>query len=249
MPFAPDDLTHDAFLGGELHLWQPREGYRAATDPVLLSAACPAKPGASVLELGCGAGTASLCLRARVEVNLTGVELQADYAALCERNAGEANMQMEVVQADVATLPPELRARSFDHVLVNPPYYGPGSASDDAGRDTALREQTPLPTWVDVAVRRAGPKGVVTMIHLAERLGDLVELLNPRAGLLEIKPISARVGRPAGRVLLRLHKGRAARTVLCNPLVLHDGKTHLRDGDDYSQEARAVLRAANPLEF
>ena len=30
------DLTHDAFLCGKLHLWQPKQGYRAATDPVHL---------------------------------------------------------------------------------------------------------------------------------------------------------------------------------------------------------------------
>ena len=229
-----------------MNLWQPRKGYRAATDPVLLAAACPATPGQSVLELGCGVGAASLCLKARVDVALTGVEMQADYAALCRRNAGA---QMQVIEADIAALPADLRNRSFDHVILNPPYYGPGSASGDAGRDRALREGTPLATWVDVALRRAGPKGVVTLIHLAERLGDLIELLNPRAGLLEIKPVSARTGRAAGRVLLRLHKGRARRSVLCNPLILHDGAVHLQDGDDFSAAARAVLRDARPLEF
>ncbi|HBU54373.1 MAG TPA: methyltransferase, partial [Sulfitobacter sp.] len=36
--FDPDALTRDAFLGGKLHLWQPRKGYRAGVDPVLLAA-------------------------------------------------------------------------------------------------------------------------------------------------------------------------------------------------------------------
>ena len=38
-------LSRDALLYGRLHLWQPTDGYRAATDPVLLAAACPAEPG------------------------------------------------------------------------------------------------------------------------------------------------------------------------------------------------------------
>ena len=54
--FAPEDLTQDRFLDGRLTVSQPRKGYRAAMDPVLLAAACPARPGQSVLELGCGAG-------------------------------------------------------------------------------------------------------------------------------------------------------------------------------------------------
>lgn len=249
MGFLSSQLTHDAFLGGKLHLWQPVKGYRAATDPVLLAAACPATKGQSVLELGCGVGAASLCLRTRVDVELSGVELQSSYAVLARRNASEAGYAMTVVDADLANLPADVRARSFDHVILNPPYYGPGTSSPDAGRDKALREQTALATWVDTALRRAGPKGCVTLIHLAERVGDLIELLNPRAGLIEIKPIAARAGKPAGRVLLRAHKGRASRSILHNPLVLHDGSRHLRDGDDFSQAATDILRRGKPIEF
>ena len=64
--FAEDQLSDDKFLCGRLRLLQPLQGYRAATDPVLLAAACPAEPGQSVLDLGCGAGAAALCLGARV---------------------------------------------------------------------------------------------------------------------------------------------------------------------------------------
>ena len=81
-------LTHDAFLCGKLHLWQPKHGYRAATDAVLLAAACPAVAGQSVLDLGCGVGAASLCLASRVAgLVQTGLELQEDYAALARQNA------------------------------------------------------------------------------------------------------------------------------------------------------------------
>jgi tRNA1(Val) A37 N6-methylase TrmN6 len=48
---SENDLTHDAFLGGRIHLWQPRAGYRAGIDPVLLAACVPARSGQNVLEL------------------------------------------------------------------------------------------------------------------------------------------------------------------------------------------------------
>ena len=79
MGFAEAELTRDAFLDGRLHLWQPRRGYRAATDPVLLAAFTPAKSGERVLELGCGAGAAALCLAVRVPgLDLHGLELQPE---------------------------------------------------------------------------------------------------------------------------------------------------------------------------
>jgi tRNA1(Val) A37 N6-methylase TrmN6 len=64
--FKDDELSRNDFLGGRLRLWQPVSGYRAGVDPVLLAASVPALSGQSVLELGCGAGAAILCLATRV---------------------------------------------------------------------------------------------------------------------------------------------------------------------------------------
>ena len=84
--FADADLSDDKFLMGRLRLLQPLRGYRAATDPVLLAAACPATPGQSVLDLGCGAGAAALCLATRVPgLALAGLEVQPEYADLAAR--------------------------------------------------------------------------------------------------------------------------------------------------------------------
>ena len=50
--FPDEALTDDKFLMGRLRLLQPAKGYRAATDPVLLAAACPAQAGQAVLVNG-----------------------------------------------------------------------------------------------------------------------------------------------------------------------------------------------------
>lgn len=49
-----NQLTHDAFLGGRLRVWQPKSGFRAGVDAVLLAAAVPIRGGQSALELGPG---------------------------------------------------------------------------------------------------------------------------------------------------------------------------------------------------
>lgn len=248
--FAEDALTQDAFLGGLVRAWQPRHGYRAATDPVFLAAAVPAQAGQDVLELGCGVGVASLCLHARVRgLALTGVEVQGAYAALAMRNAVLNDAPLQVHEADLTALPPDLRVRSFDHVIANPPYYAAhGPAARDLGRDRALRENTPLALWLDVALRRVRDGGFVTLIHLASRLPDMLAELTPRASVT-VLPLAARALRPAKRVIVQARKGGRAPFVLLPPLVIHQGDGHLGDGEYFTEPVRAIMRGAGGLDL
>jgi tRNA1(Val) A37 N6-methylase TrmN6 len=244
-------LTEDALLGGRVRLLQPRSGYRAAIDPVLLAAFAPAAPGQSALDLGCGAGAVSLCLGVRTPgLDLHGLELQPDYAALARANAAANGLSLEVHLGDVLRPPAELRARNFDLVLANPPYHAPdAAAARDPGRDAAHREGAArLGDWIDAGLRRLVPKGTLVVVHLAARLGDLLGALDGRAGAVEILPVAPTAGAPATRVLVRARKGSRAPLRLLAPLALHLEGTG--PSPRYTAEAEAVLRngAGLPLD-
>ncbi|MEP3945285.1 methyltransferase [Ascidiaceihabitans sp.] len=241
-----NDLTYDAFLGGKLHLWQPRRGYRAGVDPVLLAASIEAKTGQTALDLGCGVGAAALCLKARLpDVDVFGVERQAFYADLAQRNG------LNVLQADLAALPADVRQRQFDHVLANPPYFDRSAsvAASDVGRETAMGEATPLQKWVEVAAKRLKPKGYVHFIHRAERLPDLLAALPSSMGSTQVLPIAPRTGRRAELVILRARKEGRAAFELFYPRILHCGEKHEKDGESYTAEIKAVLRDGVALKF
>ncbi|MEM9584525.1 MAG: methyltransferase [Pseudomonadota bacterium] len=250
MTFHADQLTQDKFLDGRLLIRQPKEGYRAATDPVLLAAGCPAQSGESLLDIGCGAGTAALCVSARVgELKLFGLELQSDYATLAQQNAGENGFAMEVRKGDLSNMPTAFKDRMFDHVIMNPPFFGPGTKASNSGRALARQEETELATWIDAGLRRLRPRGWLTIIQAIERFPEVIVALDKRAGGIEIKPLSPRLGKATTRFVLRARKGSRAKTLLSYPLILHEGDSHTVDTDSYTTEARAILRQGAQLQF
>lgn len=233
----------DDFLGGRVRIEQPARGYRAGADTVMLAAACPARPEQSVLELGCGVGTALLCLAARVpELSLTGVEREADFVRLAGANAERNHTSVQVIEADLTALPSDLRAMSFDHVILNPPFFAQGTPAPDDSRASARHEDTPLAIWIETALRRLRPGGYITVIHLASRLDGLLCGLSGQAGDIAILPVAARAGRDAGRIIVSARKGSRGSLRLLAPFIMHQAAHHSGDGEDLSQRAQAVLR-------
>ncbi len=248
--FAAEDLTENAFLGGALRLLQPRQGYRAGIDPVLLAAACPAKEADRILDLGCGSGIAGLCLARRVPgVELTGVEIQPAYADLARRNADLNGIPATIVEADLRNLPTDLRQRQFDHVIANPPFFDPSqtTAATDPGRAIARSGEASLADWIDIAARRLAPRGALTLIHKPERLPQILAALGGRLGSLQIAPLSPRAGRDPTLILVRAVKDGRAPLRLAAAIPLHEGLRHLSDMDDYTDKISKVLRKSAPL--
>lgn len=246
------ELRRDAFLGGALHLWQPLKGYRAGIDPVLLAASVPAEAGQSVLDLGCGAGAAALCLGTRVPgLRLSGIERHAGYAELARQNGAEAVQDFEVCTADLADMPASLKARTFDHVIANPPYLerSYGTAAPDPNRETALGEETPLAVWIRAGAKRLRPRGCMHLVLKADRLASALNALDRHLGSLEVLPLAPRPGRDAELVILRGRKDGRARLRLHAPIILHEGTRHPGDKDHYTAPVSAVLRCGAALEF
>jgi tRNA1Val (adenine37-N6)-methyltransferase len=231
------DVTEDRFLNGRIVVRQPVTGFRSGLDAVMLAAAVPSTMDGEVLELGAGAGVASLCLAQRASsYAVTGVEIDAALVERANSNAQTNGMSARVrfVAADALALPQDLK-HEFAHVFANPPFHGgEGMAPPDAGRKRALQDEGRLTDWLETGARRTISGGTFTTILRADRLGEALAVL-PATGVI-VFPLWPRAGEPAKRIILQLRKGAGAPLVVSPGLTLHEA-----DGR-FTPEADAVLR-------
>ncbi len=230
-------------LNRRVALYQPAQGFRTSLDSVMLAAACPAKAGQSVLDLGCGVGSAGLCLASRVPgIHLTGVEIQADHVALAEKNAALNGVPAAFTCADIR----DYRGAPQNHVICNPPFseagkHLPSPSSAKALARGHIEADCTLKDWIDAGFRNLKNGGSLTLIHMAAETHTIIQALGKRFGAVEIIPLWPRAGVPAKRVILRAIKNRKTQAVIHPGLVLHEA-----DGA-YTAAADRILRDGGAL--
>ena len=234
--------SDDTLLGGRVKLRQPVDGYRVAIDPVILAAAVPAHADDRVLDIGCGTGAATLCLAARVEgCRIIGLERDPALAQLARGNIARNDFaeRLSVVEGDLLHPPASLVPGSFTQVMANPPFLEAARASVSpiaARASAAVESEAQLADWIDLALAMLRDRATLTLIHRADRLGDVLAALSGRAGGIVVFPLWPGEGKAAKRLLVQAKKSSAAPLTLAHGLVLHraDGRN--------SEAAEAILR-------
>lgn len=242
-----DEITEDGLLDGRIRLRQPKRGYRAGLDAALLAAACDAGAGARVLEAGCGAGGALLAAAVRRPLaRFTGVERDREALELARQNIALNDLadRVEAIDGDVAVRFSSLGLPHFDLVMANPPFFDdPGALRGPAAeRRGAWMADDGLEAWIGFLSKAVREGGTITVIHRADRLADILALLAPKAGSVQVRPVHPFADEPAKRVIVRAIKTGKAPMRMLPPLILHD-----REGGKHTAETEAILRGEADL--
>lgn len=256
------DVTDDSFLGGKLRLLQPRHGYRAGIDAVLLAAAVPAmfSPRKSIaeirlLDVGAGVGTVGLCAARRVEgLKVDLFEREPTLADLAKENiarnalADQARVHLgDVMARGNDALACKLQAGSFAVVAANPPFsaarQGTLSSEPLKRNSHSLGPGETLDQWCRFLARMCCPGGLALMIHTTEGLPDVIAGLKERFGGIVLQPLHPRAGEEANRIIVAARKGLHSRTRLLPGIPVHS------NGNEFTPRISAVLRDGAALDL
>lgn len=234
------NYSDDEFLDGKVTLRQPKKGYRAGTDALLLAAALPMMAG-KMLEVGAGVGAPSICYMARMALaenkpHISAVEKFTDVAEFARFNIEENSFkhQIELVHADIFNSAAEmeklgLKSDGFDHVFSNPPFFdsAKGKVSNNDYKALAhSMSHNELEKWLIFMVRVLKNKCHLTLIYPMEHLYSVLKILENRVGDICIRPIFGKQDSPAVRFLLQAKKGSRSPLKMLPALILRhdDGK-------------------------
>lgn len=236
-------------LGSRLRLEQPANGFRTSTDAVMLAAACPAQEGETVLDLGCGMGSAAFCVLRRVaDTTLTGIDILPDVIELAKSNA-EMNQMEDRTDFRCIDIR-DFELETFDHVICNPPYLEAGAHIESPVPEKQIaiahsigmgEDDMDLKDWIDCAFRSIRGKGSLTIINRAENVAEIIRVMGKRFGAVEIIPLWPKTKLDAKRVIIRARKHRLSPTRMHNGVVMH------KNDGEYTEAAQKVLRDMQPI--
>ena len=221
-----NDVTEDYILNKAIRLWQPKHGYRVAIDPIILAHEVNIIPKQKILDVGSGVGTISLILKYKdPSQNLFAIDIDPLMCKLCEKNARENNLSIKVYNQNVESI--DINEHYFDCIVTNPPFYDYKNFRISKNKQIANFETISLKIWIEVCLNYLSNNGNFYIIHISERLNEILYHIEGKLGQIEILPIYSYKNQDAKRIIVKGKKGSKQATKILPPLIIHnENKTY-----------------------
>ena len=224
----PNERLDDLCMGGR-QIIQRTDEFCFSMDAVLL-AHFPQMTGRErVLDLGTGTGVIPLLIADRAR-EITAVELNPVQAELAVRNVRLNHLtdKITVREGDYRDPPALFACGEYDLVFSNPPYRPVTSGSLSVGARAAARHEitATLADTVRAASYVLKHGGRLAMVHLPERLGEIILALHAEGlAVKRLRMVQPRADKAPNLMLIEAVKGAALTGMRHEPALI------VRDGD------------------
>mgnify|MGYP000947389099 CR=1 FL=1 len=238
MQLHPNERIDDLSLGGR-QIIQRTDGFCFSMDAVLL-AHFPHMTGRErVLDLGTGTGVIPLLIADHAAA-VTAAELSPVQAELAARNVrmNQLTEKITVREGDYRDPSALFSCGAYDLVFANPPYRPVGRGALSMGGRAAARHEitATLADVVRAAAYALRHGGRLAMVHLPERLGEIIPALHA-AGLAmkRLRMVQPRMDKAPNLMLIEAIKGAVLTGMRHEPALI------VRDAQgQYTEEIRVI---------
>lgn len=222
---------------GSLSIYQPVEGYRFSVDSIILANFINLKRLNNALDLGAGTGIIGMIIAKKYpNSKITMIEIQPDLSEFAKKNIeinGLEN-QIKVYCIDAK----KFDEKGFDLVFTNPPFRRPGTGKISPKEEKAIaRHEFSLSVAdiAEIAQRSLRHRGRLCMVHLPERLVDIIRTLSKYN--LEVKRlrfVHSKISTEAKMVLIEAVKGGKISLKVEKPLFIYE------ENGEYTNEMNKI---------
>ena len=234
----PNERVDDLSLGGR-QIIQRTDEFCFSMDAVLLAHFPQLTGRERVLDLGTGTGVIPL-LVADHAAHITAVELNPVQAELAARNVRLNHLtdKITVQEGDYRDPPALFACGAYDLVFSNPPYRPVTSGALSMGARAAARHEltATLADTVHAASYALRHGGRLAMVHLPERLGEIVLALHAEhLAVKRLRMVQSRADKAPNLMLIEAVKGAALTGMRHEPALI------VRDAEgNYTDEIRRI---------
>ena len=229
----PNERIDDLCMGGR-QIIQRTDEFCFSMDAVLLAHFPQLTGRERVLDLGTGSGVIPLLIADHAAA-ITAVELSPVQAELAARNVQLNNLteKITVREGDYRDPPALFACASYDVVFSNPPYRPVGRGAVSMGARAAARHEltATLADTVHAASYALRHGGRLAMVHLPERLGEIILALHAEhLALKRLRMVQPRADRAPNLMLIEAVRGASPAGMRHEPaLVVRDGEGRYTD--------------------
>ena len=234
----PNERIDDLCMGGR-QIIQRTDEFCFSMDAVLLAHFPRLMGRERVLDLGTGTGVIPLLVTDHA-AQITAVELNPVQAELAARNVHMNNLteKITVREGDYRDPPALFACAAYDVVFSNPPYRPVESGAVSMGARAAARHEltATLADTVRAASYALKHGGRLAMVHLPERLGEIILALHAEhLAVKRLRMVQPRADRAPNLLLCEAVKGASTAGMRHEPALI------VRDAEgNYTDEIRRI---------